>query len=173
MFEIQERFTIQSHYNKEELAQKFASLEASESIDIFGVKNYYIEKLDKTAKDDCPIHCKVYPNSDGCQLIFVVGDKDFWAKKIEFIPAEPEKFFFKSVGYFAFLALLTGIHFIILPLGILIALGYYALNNVYPRQTYQHYKALVERQKQAIENLFAKSKSIDNKVINLINEIGT
>lgn len=173
MFEIQERFVIQSHYTAEEVAEKFAALAAEEEKDMFGIKNYYIHALDKTSRDDCPILCNVYPHEEGCQLNFIIGDKDFWAKKIHFTPAEPEKFVVKLIFGLAFWAMFVGSKPIIFMLGIFVALAVYMMNHVYPRDTYNRYKKICETQKQAMKNLFQSTKLIDAKVKSLIDEIGT
>ncbi len=173
MFDIQQKFMIQSHYNSAEIAEKFAAFAANEETDLFGVKHYYIEALDETTQEECPILCKVYPNTEGCELQFVVGDKHFWAKKIQFLPPEPEKFVFKSVAYFAFLMMMTAIHFVMLPVGILAGVAAYTFNTAYPRDAYNRYKKVCQKQKKAMENLFLSPQKVDMQVRKLIDEIGT
>ncbi len=175
MFEIQQRFIIKSPYTLSEIADKFAAFEAEVHTDMFGAKNYYIESLDKTSREECPILCKVYANDDGygCELHFTVGDKDFWAKKIQFLPVNAEMFVVKMIFGSAFWIMFTLHRPIMLLMGFLVVLAIYSVNNVYPREAYNRYQKICFKQKEAMQNLFQKTKGIDDKVRNLIDEIGT
>lgn len=175
MFEIQQRFIIKSPYTASEVAEKFAAFEAEVHTDMFGAKNYYIESLDKLSKEECPILCKVYTNDDGygCELHFTVGDKNFWAKKIQILPENPEMFVVKLIFGSAFWILFSVRRPIVLLMGFLVALAMYSVNNVYPRSAYNRYQVICLKQKEAMQNLFQKTKGIDNKVKDLIDEIGT
>ena len=174
MLEIQQKFQIQTAYTVQEVAEKLLAISAIEEIDIFGTRNYYISMLDKHSEYDCPIFCKIYPNKDGVELNFIIGDTDFWAKQKMPI-FDQYKFSIGIIAYFYvayFLGVLTEspLFFIV---GIFIAMAIYIILYMPNLVAYMRYKKIRKHYINRLQELFKRAKQIDEEVQDLIAEIGT